>query len=402
MKTDSDVLIVGAGIVGLATALQLQQARPHLRITILEKEAEPAAHQSSHNSGVLHSGIYYRPGSLRAQYCRRGYEQMVAFCAAQHIPFEVCGKIIVAVNDEECSRLDNIVNNGLANGLQGIRKISAEESSTIEPSVQAKAAVWVPQAGIVDYSRVAKKYAELLQANGALLATQNQLLAIQEEPNVVRVDTSQATFRTKMLVNCGGLYADRIASMAGLDPKVQILPFRGEYYELKPASQHLVRNLVYPVPNPNFPFLGVHFTRMIQGGMEAGPNAVLAYRREGYTRHDFHWSEFWETLRYPGFVRLARKYWRDGWLEFQRSYSKKHFTAALQRLVPDITENDLQPGHSGVRAMACTPEGQLLDDFLFLEKERQVHVVNAPSPAATASLMIGETVAQKVMRHLDQ
>lgn len=404
-----DVIIGGGGIVGLATALQLQRKRPELRIAVLEKEATLAAHQSSRNSGVIHSGIYYRPGSLRATNCKRGYDLLLQFCRKYEIPHEVCGKIIVAVTEEERVQLDQIYQRGLENGLIGIRKISAAEAREIEPNVHAVEAVWVPQAGIVNYGEVARKYAELFEANGGEIHVNHQVVALKEKNNTVVVDTVNRTedpykkhWETGVFVNCAGLYSDHVAKFAGEQLNVQILPFRGEYYELKPQSEHLVRNLIYPVPNPNFPFLGVHFTRMIQGGIEAGPNAVLAFRREGYSRFNLNIKELYETLTFIGFRKIARKFWKEGWAEMQRSYFKTHFVRALQRLVPAIKAEDVVPGRAGVRAMACDRDGNLLDDFLLLEGTRMLHVCNAPSPAATASLAIGETVAEKVLKMHDE
>lgn len=397
-----DVIITGGGIVGLATALQLQRQGPRLRIAVLEKEGQLASHQSSHNSGVIHSGIYYRPGSLRATNCKRGYDQLLQFCKENNIQHDICGKIIVASEPSERGALDKILQRGIENGLQGIRKISAEEAREIEPNVQAVEAVWVPQAGIVDYGTVAHKYAEIFQANGGEVFVNQKLVHVKIEKTGVVVETSSShnqglSLEGNVLVNCSGLYSDHVAQRTGQNPGVQIIPFRGEYYELKPHSAHLVRNLIYPVPNPNFPFLGVHFTRMIHGGIEAGPNAVLAFRREGYSRWDLNVKELVETLAFPGFQKIARKYWRDGWAEMQRSYSKAHFVRALQRLVPSIQADDLMPGRSGVRAMACDREGNLLDDFLILEHPRILNVCNAPSPAATASLAVGETIAKKIL-----
>ncbi len=398
MNDKFDILIIGGGIVGLASALQIQRRRPEHRILILEKEPSVAMHQSSRNSGVIHSGIYYRPDSLRARNCRRGYELLLQFCRVEQIPYDICGKIIVAVEEHERPRLQQILERGRANGLEGVRLISGAEVRELEPHVQALEAVWVPQAGIVDYGTVARRYADLLLKNGAVIRTGMQVTRIETAGSgEVRVHTPDETFRSAMLVNCAGLYADKIARMAGVEPGVQILPFRGEFYELAPERQQLVRNLIYPTPNPNFPFLGVHFTRMIGGGIEAGPNAVLAFRREGYHKTDIHIGELTETLLFPGFRRIARKYWRDGLLEFQRSFSKHHFLKALQRLVPDIRSEDIHPGRSGVRAMACSPNGELLDDFLILQRPNMLHVINAPSPAATASLAVGETVAVRLL-----
>lgn len=392
-----DILIAGGGIVGLATALQLQRHHTRLRIAVLEKENRVATHQSSRNSGVIHSGIYYKPGSLRATNCKRGYDLLLQFCKENGVPFEICGKIIVAATEEERGQLDSIFRRGLENGLQGIRKIGPDEAREIEPHVHAKEAVWVPQAGIVDYGAVARKYAELIQSNGGVIETCQKVTAIRKTEKEVVVQTEHREFAGKIFVNCGGLYSDKIARLTGERPDLQILPFRGEFYELKPEKEHLVRNLIYPVPNPNFPFLGVHFTRMIGGGIEAGPNAVLAFRREGYSRWDLNIRELAETLAFPGFRKIARKYWRDGWTEMKRSYSKRYFVLALQRLVPEVSAEDTTPGRSGVRAMACDRAGNLLDDFLILTRPGIVNVCNAPSPAATASLAVGETVAERVL-----
>ena len=400
---NKEVLIIGGGIVGLATAWRLLEARPDLKVTVLEKEQELAAHQTGHNSGVIHSGIYYRPGSLRALNCKRGYAQLLTFCRENNLPFDICGKIIVATNEAESAQLDTILTRGQENGLQGIRKMSRAETLEIEPHVECRESIWVPQAGIVDYGAVARKYAELLEQNGGKLLLNQAVAGIQYRPDAVVVETQnpqQSAFEARLFINCGGLYSDKIARMSGENPDVQILPFRGEFYHLKPASEKLVRNLIYPTPNPSFPFLGVHFTRMIGGGIEAGPNAVLAFRREGYSRWDLNLPELAETLTFPGFQKLARKYWRDGWAEMKRSYSKAAFVQALQRLVPAITPADLEPGRSGVRAMACDRAGNLLDDFLILTKPRTINVCNAPSPAATASLAVGETVALQAVELL--
>ena len=395
-----DVIIGGGGIVGLATALQIQRQRPGARIAVLEKEDRVAAHQSSRNSGVIHSGIYYRPGSLRAINCKRGYDLLLEFCQENDIKYEVCGKIIVASETAELGQLDKILQRGQENGLTGIRKISAEEAREIEPNVRAVQAVWVPQAGIVDYGTVAQKYAGIFQTNGGEIFVNQKVIAIRERQGGVEVVTDK-TRETAIFVNCSGLYSDHVARLTVKDLQVQIIPFRGEYYDLKPESEHLVRNLIYPVPNPNFPFLGVHFTRMIHGGIEAGPNAVLAFRREGYSRWDLNFKELGETLLFPGFRKIARKYWQDGWAEMQRSYSEYHFVRALQRLVPAIQASDVVPGRSGVRAMACDTEGNLLDDFLLLQHPRILNVCNASSPAATASLAVAETVANRLIKILD-
>ncbi len=398
-----DVIIAGGGIVGLATALQILKNRPDARLAVLEKENRVATHQSSRNSGVIHSGIYYKPGSLRAVNCRHGYDLMIAFCRENEIPFDICGKIIAATSPEECLRLDGILERGIANGLTGIRKISGSEAREIEPHVACLEAVFVPQSGIVDYGQVAEKYAELIAQKGGEVVTAQKITGISRVNGEITVETdsaSRAHWHTSVLVNCGGLYSDKLAEMTGARTGLQIIPFRGEYYDLIPERQYLVKNLVYPLPNLNFPFLGVHFTRMIGGGIEAGPNAVLAFRREGYSRRDFHAGEFAEILSFPGFRKIAKKYWRDGLGEMKRSYFKQAFVSALQRLVPEIRSEDLEPGRSGVRAMACDRAGNMLDDFAIYDGPGIVNVCNAPSPAATASLAIGETVAGKVLEQI--
>ena len=393
-----DIIIIGGGIVGLATALKLQEARNDLRIVVLEKETEVAQHQSSRNSGVLHSGIYYRPGSLRASNCIRGYRYMLDFCEKNEIKHDVCGKIIVASREEERAQIDKILVHGEANGLKGLKRIGPDEIREIEPCVEGVEAIFVPQAGIVDYGEVARKYAELICDEGGNVIISTRVKNILIRNKSVVAQTTTGDYEAKMLINCAGLYSDRVAKMAGLNPETQILPFRGEYYELKKESTHLVNNLIYPVPNPAFPFLGVHFTRMIQGGIEAGPNAVLAFAREGYTKTQINAAELAAALRFRGFRKLAIKYRKEAFLEFQRSYSRKHFVRALRNLIPDIKESDVVPGRAGVRAMACKPDGQLLDDFVIIEKPHMVHVLNAPSPAATASLSVGETIAKTALR----
>lgn len=398
-----DVIIAGGGIVGLATALRILNGRPDAKVAVLEKEHSVAQHQSSRNSGVIHSGIYYKPGSLRAVNCRRGYDMMTAFCRENGIAFDICGKIIAATSREECLRLDGILERGTANGLTGIRKITAGEAKEIEPHVACLEAIFVPQSGIVDYGEVARKYAELIVQSGGEVATDQKVTAVHQTNGGITIDTnndSRAHWHARVLVNCGGLYSDKLADMTGANTGLQIIPFRGEYYDIIPERQYLVKNLVYPLPNLNFPFLGVHFTRMIGGGVEAGPNAVLAFRREGYSRRDFHAGEFAEILSFPGFRKIAGKYWRDGLGEMKRSYFKQAFVSALQRLVPEIRSEDLVPGRSGVRAMACDRAGNMLDDFAIYASPGIVNVCNAPSPAATASLAIGETVAAKVLEQL--
>lgn len=396
-----DVTIIGAGIVGLATAYQLLEQHPDLKICVLEKESGVAQHQTGHNSGVIHSGIYYKPGGTRAVHCQRGYRLMVDFAVRNGIAYDICGKVIVATNAAEQLKLDEILRRGIANGMQGIRKIDRAALLEIEPYAQGGVeAIWVPQAGIINYKKVAEKYHEIIIQRGAVTIFNAKVQQIKSTSVESLISTNQVEIRSKVVVNCAGLYSDKVAAMTATRRNIQILPFRGEYYDLKPEKQYLVRNLIYPTPNPNFPFLGVHFTRMIQGGIEAGPNAVLAFKREGYHRRDFDRKEFFETLAFPGFRKIAAKYWRDGWEEMRRSYFKSAFVKSLQKLVPDIQSEDLQPGGAGVRAMACDAAGNIIDDFLIFEDGNVINLCNAPSPAATASLAIGETIAKKAMGRL--
>ncbi|MFN4254977.1 MAG: L-2-hydroxyglutarate oxidase [Saprospiraceae bacterium] len=394
-----DAIIIGAGIVGLSTAWNLLKMRPGMRVLVVEKEDGPARHQSGHNSGVIHSGIYYKPGSQKAENCFRGYQKLIEFCRENGVAFDLCGKIIVAATPDEVPRLDKIFANGQANGMVGIRKISGAEAREIEPHVRAESAIWVPQTGIIDFADVARKYLERIQNMGGEAVFGQKVKAIEQHGREKIVRTSGGgEFSGKVIVNCAGLYADKVALMTDPSVAVRMLPFRGEFYELKKEREHLVRNLIYPVPNPNFPFLGVHFTRMIHGGIEAGPNAVLAFRREGYSRWQLHPGELAETLAFVGFRKIARRFWREGWGEMKRSFSKALFVKALQHLIPEIRPEDMERGRSGVRAMACDPDGNLVDDFLILTRpEGIVNVCNAPSPAATASLAIGEAIAAKVM-----
>ena len=395
-----DIIIVGGGIVGLATALNIQQKNPRLKVLVLEKEKEVAAHQTGHNSGVIHSGIYYKPGSLKAKNCFNGYHKLLGFCEQENIPYELCGKIIVATSKEELPQLETIYERGLQNGLNNLKKIRKEELHDYEPHVNGIAGIHVPQTGIINYKVVAEKYAEKLMAGGAEIRLGTRVTHIFPQRTHTEVVTPLQSFKCKLMINCAGLYSDKVAQMTGQQLDLKIVPFRGEYYMLKPEKQYLVKNLIYPVPDPNFPFLGVHFTRMIEGGVEAGPNAVLAFRREGYKRLSFHIPELFETLRWPGFQKVVGKYWRTGFGEMYRSFSKPAFTKALQKLMPEIQEKDLIPGGAGVRAQACDRNGGLLDDFLIRESKGVVNVCNAPSPAATSSLSIGETVAELALAQL--
>ena len=396
--SNHDVVVIGGGIVGLSTALRLKQQRPELRVAVVEKEAGPAAHQTGQNSGVIHSGIYYKPGSLKARNCIQGYYDLLEFCQEQHIPFDRCGKVIVATRQEQLPALENLYKRGQENGLAGLRHLSGEEVREIEPYCTGIKGIFVPQTGIVDYKVVCERIAKVFQDLGGEIFYNSRVTGISRVQGKVVVATSGGEFQSKLLVNCAGLYCDKIAEMAGLKTDVRIIPFRGEYYALKPEKAHLVKNLIYPVPDPNFPFLGVHFTRRISGEIEAGPNAVLAYRREGYRKTDFHAGELWESLSWKGFRKVAMKYWKTGLGELYRSYSKGAFTRALQELVPEVKESDLEPAGAGVRAQACDREGGLIDDFVIREDEGSIHVLNAPSPAATSGLSIGTTVAALVLK----
>lgn len=391
----SDVLIAGGGIVGLATAYQLTRHYPRLRVTVLEKEQHLAQHQSGRNSGVLHSGIYYKPGSLKALTCRQGRSLMQAFCEREGIPFEICGKVIVATEERELPTLQMLAERGQANGVQ-CAVIEGEQLRELEPHVAGLQAIYVPEAGIIDFRRVCQRLAERVCEAGGEVVTGAKVLAVRETSDSVGVGTSQGDFTTHYFVNCAGLYSDEIARLSGVHPPARIVPFRGEYYLLSEEARGLCRNLIYPVPDPRFPFLGVHFTRTISGEVECGPNAVLAFAREGYHKTDVHWRELWSTLCYPGFWRLARRYWRTGFGEMWRSLSKRAFVRSLQRLVPSVRAEYLRPAPAGVRAQAVAPDGKMLDDFVWIDTPRTVHVLNAPSPAATASLAIGEKIMQRL------
>jgi (S)-2-hydroxyglutarate dehydrogenase len=388
-----DVVVIGGGIVGLATALQLKKLNPSLRLALLEKENEVAKHQTGNNSGVIHSGLYYKPGSLKATNCIKGYHLLIDFCKANDIPFDLCGKIVVATEEHERPLLNNLFVRGQQNGLQNLKKLTAGELKDYEPHVAGREGIFVPQTGIVDYTLVARAYCKQIENGGTEVKFGEQVIEIQKKETETVVVTQKQTYSAKLVINCAGLYSDRVARMTTPDLNVKIIPFRGEYYKLRKEKEYLVKNLIYPVPDPNFPFLGVHFTRMAKGGVEAGPNAVLAFRREGYKKSDIHLGELTESLLWPGFQKVAAKYWRTGFGEMYRSFSKAAFTKALQKLIPEIQESDLVEGGAGVRAQACDRQGGLVDDFLIVEDQQVINVCNAPSPAATSSLSIGETVA---------
>lgn len=388
-----DVAVIGGGIVGAATAMALLESTPALSLILLEKEPRLAQHQSGHNSGVIHSGLYYRPGSLKAGNCTAGREALYAFCAEHAVPHERCGKIVVATREEELPQLAELERRGKENGLAGIARLDPRQIREFEPQVAGIAGLHVPQTGIVDYVAVTEAYAAVVRRRGGEIRTSSRVTSIRRTPDGFRLGTSSGAVSSRFVVNCAGLQCDRVARMAGVDPQLKIVPFRGEYYELVEERRSLVCNLIYPVPDPAFPFLGVHFTRMIDGTVEAGPNAVLAFKREGYGRLSFSLADTLETVVYGGFWWLASRYWLTGLQEYHRSFSKGAFVRDLQRLVPTLREEDVVRGGAGVRAQAVDPEGRLLDDFRIVEAEGMVHVLNAPSPAATASIAIGRTVA---------
>jgi len=389
-----DVGILGGGIVGLASAFRLT-ARGR-SVIVLEKEQAVAAHQTGHNSGVIHSGLYYKPGSEKARTCVEGRRLLLEFCREHGIPHDLCGKVVVATRETELPALAELLRRGRENGVQGLEEIGPERLREIEPHTHGLKALRVPETGIVDYVAVTAKYAELVAAAGGAVKTGARVTAVDARGAEVVIETTAGTFRSRRAVNCGGLHSDRLARLEGSEPDAKIVPFRGEYYRLVPAREDLVKGLIYPVPDPRFPFLGVHFTRMIAGGVEAGPNAVLAFKREGYTKTSFSARDAWDTLTYRGLWRMARKHWRTEVGEVYRSFFKPAFVKALRRLVPEIRSADLVPGGAGVRAQALLPSGALEDDFHILERGKVVHVLNAPSPAATASLAIGERIAALV------
>lgn len=391
-----DVVVIGGGIVGLASAYSILQKRPGTRVVILEKENEVSKHQTGHNSGVIHSGIYYKPGSLKAKNCLRGYDMLIDFCDRTGIEYELCGKVIVATQEHELPYLQKLYDRGIENGLEGLEELTEEQIKEIEPHCAGIKGIKVPQTGIIDYVQVSKAYRDEISKMGGEFAFGQKVRKIHKKADGYVVDATDE-FTASHILNCAGLYSDRVARMefGSLDSK--IIPFRGEYYMLKPEAKHLVKHLIYPVPDPNFPFLGVHFTRMMNGHIEAGPNAVLAFAREGYTKKDINLGELLESLSWPGFLKVAAKYWQTGMGEMYRSFSKAAFTKALQRLIPELKEDDLEPAEAGVRAQACLRDGGLIDDFKIMETDRSVHVINAPSPAATSSLSIGDTVAEMLV-----
>lgn len=393
-----DIAVIGGGIVGMSFAMQAAQAFPDARIIVLEKEDGLARHQTGHNSGVIHSGVYYKVGSLKARLCVAGAREMVAFCAQHAIPYEVCGKLIVATTPEEASRLDDLRARGEANGLTGLDLLDASAMREIEPHVGGVRALKVPSTGITDYALVTAKYAEIATARGVEVKTGAGVVRFANAPAEVVVRTKSGEYAAHYVVNCAGLYSDRIAQLAGHDPGMMVVPFRGEYYDLSPSRASMVRALIYPLPDPAYPFLGVHFTRRIHGNVDAGPNAVLAFRREGYRRTDFDFVETMEVAKYSGFQSMARLHWKNGLSEMRRSWSKRLFVRSCQRLLPEVRMEDMTPGGSGVRAQAVAVDGTLVDDFRFVARTRFLHVLNVPSPAATASLPIGREIVEMVRK----
>ncbi len=391
-----DIAIVGGGIVGLATGYRLTEKYPNKKIVIIEKESSIAHHQTGNNSGVIHSGLYYKPGSLKAKNCIDGYHMLLKFCNENEIPYDLCGKVVVATNKSELGRLRDLFDRGRENGLEGLQMLDQKQLKEIEPHLAGIQGIRVPQTGIINYTAVCSKLVDKIEEKGGKVLLNTKVKAIEEKESHVQIVTNKNFVECQMMVNCAGLYSDDVASehLGKLDTK--IIPFRGEYYELTAEAEHLVKHLIYPVPDPAFPFLGVHFTRMIEGGIEAGPNAVFAFKKEGYKKTDFNAKEFFGSLLWPGFQKVMFKYWKTGLGEMHRSFSKKAFTKALQRLIPEIKEEHLVAAPAGVRAQACDREGGLLDDFKLVTKKRAIHVINAPSPAATSSLSIGKTISEMV------
>jgi (S)-2-hydroxyglutarate dehydrogenase len=387
-----DFIIIGSGIVGLSVGMTLAQNHPKIRIAILEKENSFSCHQSGHNSGVIHSGIYYKPGSSKARFCRNGHDLMVKFCQEHDIAHDLCGKVIVATHRQELPLLENLYNRGLENGIK-VSRLNAREVKEIEPHVNCIEGVKVFSTGIVDYKQVCQKMADIFKFHGGELFFNTKVEKIVETKEEKEVATTNGSFKTRFLINCAGLHSDRISKLGNVEPHAKIIPFRGEYYELKPEKRYLVKHLIYPVPNPNFPFLGVHFTRMIDGNIHAGPNAILSLKREGYRKTDFDFKDFFEVMTYPAFWKLAAKHSNEGIQEIIRSFSKTVFVRSLQRLIPEVQSEDLIPSSAGVRAQALMDDGNLVDDFLIINGSSSIHVCNAPSPAATSSLEIGRMIA---------
>jgi len=399
-KVDFDVVVIGGGIVGLASAYKIARNHPGISIAVLEKEQQIAAHQTGHNSGVIHSGLYYKPGSNKAKNCTEGRKQLITFAREHNIAYEICGKIIVATKEKELANLERVYNNGLENEIEGIEKIGQDEIKAIEPFCNGIAGIRVSCTGIIDFTEVAKKLAELIEAKGEnKILDSHEVLVCDTHDYFTNVVTNNETFAARYIINCAGLQCDRVAKMCGVEAKMRIVPFRGDYYNLTEAVREKVKNLIYPVPDPQLPFLGVHFTRRIDGSVECGPNAVFSFKREGYGKTDFSMKDSWEALSYGGTWRLFRRHWKYGIGEYARSFSRKLFLRSLQRLIPSLQADDIKPGNAGVRAQAVDPKGVPIDDFLVEKREGSIHVLNAPSPAATASLAIGDYINQIASEH---
>jgi L-2-hydroxyglutarate oxidase len=396
-----DVTIVGAGIVGLSTAYKLSLEKPDLRILILDKESEVAAHQTGNNSGVIHSGIYYKPGSYKARNCVDGRKQLVDFCQKHDVKYDICGKVIVATDETQLPSLQSIYERGRQNEIEGIKLIDKEELAEIEPYANGVKAIKVPVTGIVDFKGVCEKEKDIIDSRNGEVKFNEEVTNILHDGNDLVVQTRTSEFKTRFLINCAGLHCDHVAEAAGFKSNIQIVPFRGEYYELTPEAQYLVKGLIYPLPNPEFPFLGVHFTRMVLGGVECGPNAVFAFKREGYNKVSFDLNDTIETFQFPGFWKLAYKHWRMGLDEMYRSFSKQAFLRGLQQLVPAIQSHHIQPAPAGVRAMALDNNGEIVDDFYFVKSKNEIHVLNAPSPAATAGLSLGDEIVDTALKHFE-
>src|SRR5450631_836928 len=397
MSSQVDVAIIGAGIVGLATGIELSSRFPGLSLAVIDKEAKVANHQTSHNSGVIHSGIYYKPGSLKARLCVEGVDALLGFCQEHGVPYDICGKVIVATSESELPQLDELYRRGTGNGLKGLQLLSVEEIHEFEPHAAGIRGIRVPGTGIVDYGKVAEKFAELITRRGGAIHLSHEVVALKRSGSNTIVETTQGVIEAKLVINCAGLQSDRVSRMANAKLDLMIVPFRGEYYDIVPAKHHYVKGLLYPVPDPQFPFLGVHFTKRIGGGVEAGPNAVLALKREGYSKSSFEVADILECFTFPGFWYMAAKHWRMSVGEYHRSFSKPAFVRALQRLIPELNAADLVPGGSGVRAQALSVHGKLIDDFHFVHTAGIVHVCNVPSPAATASLAIGKYIVNELV-----
>jgi L-2-hydroxyglutarate oxidase LhgO len=399
MSSHIQIAIIGGGIVGLATGLELTARFPGVRLAVIEKESSLARHQTSHNSGVIHSGIYYKPGSAKAKLCVEGAEALLRFCQEHALPFDLCGKVILATSENELPQLEELYRRGNTNGLMGLQMLTAEQIREIEPHAAGIRGIHVPGTGIVDYGRVAEKFGDLIARNGGTILLSHEVTALRRSGSNTIIETTRGSVEARLVINCAGLHSDRISRMSNVQTDLMIVPFRGEYYDIVAAKQHYVNGLIYPVPDPQFPFLGVHFTKRIGGGVEAGPNAVLALKREGYSKTSFQAADVFEFATFRGFWRMAAKHWKVSLGEYHRSWSKIAFVRSLQRLLPELTPDDLRPGGSGVRAQALDSKGNFVDDFRFVYTEGIVHVCNVPSPAATASLAIARHIADMVVQH---